>query len=391
MLVAAWPPFLTGVIATALAPIGLGVVELGLGVSLFFLAAAVLSPLGGRFVARWGASIGLRVVNLGMAMLFVLLATISSVTQLLVLLTFAGALNALVQPSTNLLVRSRVSPAQLGTGLGIVQAAIPATLVASAALLPLVSGVAGWRCAYLVGAVCAVAGAALVPSSPATPRASSAPRTSATLPPRAAAGARNARVDARLLLLMLVAAFGASAALAISAFAATAASDVGLTPGAASAWVAIAGLACASVRIAAGVVAGRARTARAGVAVIAVLFALGLVGFLVLAFGGPGAVGPAMAVAYGFGWAWTGVLNLVVARISTDVASSTGLTQLGVFAGCAAGPIAFAMVSESLSFMAGWISCAVYLSLGLVLLLWLMRGAAAPSRDHARRKSFDAA
>lgn len=81
----------------------------------------------------------------------------------------------------------------------------------------------------------------------------------------------------------------------------------------------------------------------------------------------------AVAVAYGAGWGWNGLLNLAVVRqVPYAPAAATGVTQTGVNAGGALGPIAFGVVLAGTSYSRAWEMVSV-LALAAALLVVVSR------------------
>jgi predicted MFS family arabinose efflux permease len=74
---------------------------------------------------------------------------------------------------------------------------------------------------------------------------------------------------------------------------------------------------------------------------------------------------------FGLGWAWPGLLNLAVVRIERDApAAATSITQTGVYAGGAAGPLAFGALVHATSYPTAWLTSAglMVVSAGLMVL-----------------------
>jgi cyanate permease len=79
----------------------------------------------------------------------------------------------------------------------------------------------------------------------------------------------------------------------------------------------------------------------------------------------PFVIGSAMA--YGLGWAWTGLFHFAVIRDNrTAAASVTGFVQTGLSLGAASGPLFFGVVAQAFSYTVAW-SAAAALSLGAAL------------------------
>jgi MFS family permease len=358
MLVAAWPPFLVAVLALQLRGIGLTVVTLGVGVALFFVTAAVLSPLGGELVRRWGPEPALRIVTGVSAVVCGLLVVAASPAHVLVLLVLAGAVNALVQPATGALIRAGAPLRSHGVSLGIVQASVPMTIVASAATIPLVLYASNWRLAFVVAAAVSVAAFVLVP------------RRRASASPERTLRQGVSRPSGVVLPFLVTALLAATAASALSTYASTTGHDLGLDTAPVAAWVAASGLVCAVMRVVSGRVAGSGsgRDAGRGMVVMIVLFVVGGSGYAALATGDPALFGPGLVVGYGFGWAFPGVLNFVIGASTDDATRSTGWTQVGVFGGSALGPLVFALIASGTGDLRlGWAACAAYVAAALVV------------------------
>jgi len=109
-----------------------------------------------------------------------------------------------------------------------------------------------------------------------------------------------------------------------------------------------------------------------GVGPLALVFALGALGFVFLAAAGTNRVALAVGVVLGFlaGWGWPGMFHLVVVRSSTaEPGLASGFVLRGVFLGAIVGPPLFATIAEASSYGVAWAAAAVVAAIGAVLVL----------------------
>jgi hypothetical protein len=89
------------------------------------------------------------------------------------------------------------------------------------------------------------------------------------------------------------------------------------------------------------------------------MLAVGAAGLCLLAFGSAPALVAGVVLGFGLGWAWPGVLNFAVVRLHpTAPAAATSITQTGVYAGGATGPIALGSVAAHSGYPAMWLVAA---------------------------------
>ena len=88
-------------------------------------------------------------------MLVLVSTAVYSFTTLLILLTVAGAINALTQPATNLYVAQRIHVDRQGAAYGAKYSAIPMASLLAGLAVPLLGLTIGWRWAFAVFAVIA--------------------------------------------------------------------------------------------------------------------------------------------------------------------------------------------------------------------------------------------
>lgn len=148
MVSASLTQFLLGALGPfLLAEFRLGPSALGLLTACYYLVAAGLSPLMGRWVAALGGFGGLLLsVGLGAAGT-ALLAGSTALGWLVAGLLIAGGAAAAANPATNLVIVAM--PAPHGPLIGIKQSGVQAAAFLTGALLPAVALGLGWRAAVL--------------------------------------------------------------------------------------------------------------------------------------------------------------------------------------------------------------------------------------------------
>ena len=243
-------------------------------------------------------------------------------------LLLAGFGNALRQPAGNALVASHVAERRFGIGFAIKQSAIPLATTVAGLAVPLIALTVGWRWAYAASGV--VAAAASVHRAA-----------------RCTGGARSVRVGgplgcgAAVWMLALGMTSAVVAASSIGSLGAAEAVAAGLSPAAAGLLIAAGGVAELAVRLAAGASADRWHFD--SLHAVALLTAVGAVGWLLMAVGAGRPVMPESS--------WSGLVvgqcvRLGLARtaasrgcpaLSTATAAASGVTMTGVVVGAGGG------------------------------------------------------
>ncbi len=336
------PVFLVGAAFFQIGPeLAIGPVGLGLLTAIFFLTAASASPRLGRWVQQVGWQRAMRVNVVVSAMVAVSIGVFAHRAWSLGALLMIGALiYASTNPAANLALARHTDPARNGTVFGLKHAGIPtATLMAGLAVPTMVLRF-GWRTTFVVAGVLTLLAWLLISHDDST-------------------DARFAGVVARpplrsgeLRRLALVAALGAVAAVALGTYMVSAGVAGGLSEASAG-WLQFTGSASSiAARLGAGVAVDRGADPYRGLVVLlgvgAVVFA-----FLPLAAGVGFVIG--VVAAYATGWGWPGLMTAsVVASDRSTAASSSAITQAGVFAGAGAGPLVLGIVADGLSYDAMW-------------------------------------
>lgn len=360
--VAVLPGFLTGAVGVQIRQdLDLGIAAIGLAAGTFFLAAAIGSGAAGALAQRIGAAPAMQIATLISAASLAAVALLSrSLASLLAALAVGGLATALAQPATNLYIAEHAPEARRGIVLGLKQAAIPVAVLFSGLSVPLVALTLGWRWTYGMGALVALVIALL----------SGAARRPAAVVARAATLERRARGS--LKLLALVAVLAAAGPNALGAYLITTAVAAGVEEGTAGILLAGGSALCIGVRILAGWLADH--MASRSLTPISVMLGGGAVGFGLMAISAPLPVLAGALLAFGLGWGWPGLLNLsVVSRHIDAPAAASGITQSGVYAGAAGGPIAFGLLASAVSLAAAWVATGAVALIAAGLAAWVER------------------
>ncbi|MFD9339756.1 MFS transporter [Streptomyces sp. NPDC060028] len=324
---------------------------LGLTTTIGFGTAAVLSPVGGRVVDRFGPRRSLVTLLLVSAVALALIGAAPGPGFLLAAVALGGLPQALANPATNKAILAAVPPARRGPVTGMKQSGVQ--LGAFAAGLPLAalaSGV-GWRGAvWTAAATAAVAAAWALRALPADPPTRKAP-------PRTPSDGDEERVShgatGWLAVFSLFLGCGIASVNTYVALFGTERLDMG--PTAAAALVAALGVAGIAGRV------GWSKAARPGRAE----WLPGL-----LAGGAVGAAGLFAAALYAAPLVWAGAVAAGVFAVSGNAVSMVLVMQraapgragrdsarvsAGFFAGFAVGPPLFGLLAQADRYGPGWL------------------------------------
>jgi predicted MFS family arabinose efflux permease len=362
----ALPVFLTGALGVQLRDdLGITATTIGLAMGVSFGVAALLSAPMGRLAQRLGPR---RAVRSGLATTALVVVAIAALAdsgpKLAALLGVAGAANALNQPSLNLLLATHVDPQRMGFAFAVKQSGMPAAALVGGVAVPAVALTVGWEWAYAGAGAVAFVVLMLLPAD----------RSDAAVPTTSSSG-KAAKPDMRTSLLALYATvgfLGATNAGAMVGFITSGAEESGLSPG-------IAGLVLSfgsATGIASRLYQGW-RVDRSGMLPIQrliLLYFVGGLGALLLAVDVPITYLLAPIPAFAFGWAWPGLFNLSVIRNNPSApGAATGITQVGVFIGAAAGPALGGVIVDAGGYRWLWTTGAALLFIGSVLATLLRR------------------
>lgn len=351
------PVFLLGALAVLVrADLDFSETQLGAAATVFFGTSTLCSLPAGRVAERFGAFRATTAAAvLGTAALLGIALVARSYSMLLAFLTIAGAGNAFAQIGSNLSLARGVPLPRQGLAFGVKQTAIPVATLLGGLAVPLVGLTVGWRWAFAGGAAVALVFAAIVPRDQPPP-------------PRAA----NTRVRAGdaatgpLSVIALGAALGAAATNAFGAFLVESAVASGISPGAGGLLLAAGSSLGILMRLSVGWAADR-RDGR-HLRVVVAQMAGGAVGLGLLATSGTVPLILGTLLGFGAGWSWPGLLNFAIVRVNRGApAAATSITQTGVFAGGALGPVAFGATVEATSYDVAWLAAAATLLAAAVL------------------------
>jgi MFS family permease len=357
---------LGAVIVQLRSDIAISTVGLGGVIALFYLVSALASIPAGGLIDRLGWPRSIWLASMCIALPLLAIATVARTTlHVAVAMVIAGLGNALAQPAANLAIIRGVALRRQGIAFGVKQAAVPAGTLIAGAAVPLIALTIGWRWAFILPA----AGVIVL----------------TMVAPLRAPGRSEGIVRARLgglvrdpLLLMLAAANAGSSMAINPLFAFFVESSVarGISPGAAGSLLALGSAMGLSSRLLIGWVTDRmSPSLDRMLRDMSVYALLGSPGFLILGLFGDRAVMIAVGLffAIGFGFAWSGLFNLVVTRAWHDrPASASGVTQAGLWVGGMLGPLLFGRIATS-SYAVAWTVSAGFMFVSAALLLTARR------------------
>jgi predicted MFS family arabinose efflux permease len=243
--------------------------------------------------------------------------------------------------------------------------------------VPTIALVVGWRWAFALAGALTAGFAAWLWLSHSAKGVAGSPRTG-TL--------RDSEAAVSSLLFLTVGGFlGAAAATSLGAFLVDSAVVTGFAPSTAGWIYAVMAWGTVSSRIVLGWAVDRAPT-RSRFGFIALLLAVGALGYALLAVGRPGPFIVGAAFGFVIGWAWTGIFHYaVVTWYRRAPAAATGLAQTGLSLGAGIGPLLFGIVVEQTSYGVAWLAA------GGVSLLAALTVLGARSHLRAHRRSPSAA
>ncbi|WP_433782046.1 MFS transporter [Actinomycetospora sp. CA-101289] len=340
------PVFLLGALSVQVGDeLGFDPAALGLVVSAYFGVSALVSLPVGKLVERLGSRTTSRIALVGAAIAMLLTAVVARSYAAVVAIVLAGAwTNVMGQLSTNLTLARAMPAERLGLSFGVKQACVPlATLLAGLAV-PAVGLTVGWRWAYVIAAVLALAALAAAPRG-AGPESRATDRTAD-------------RATTALAVIGVAAGLGAASSTGLSIFLVASAVDQGVAPGLAGLVLTLGSVVAVLVRMLHGWLADR----RSGghVAVVAGSLILGGAGVVLLAVPGSVALIVGTVLGFGLGWSWPGLLQFAVVRLNPAApAAATAIVQVGVYAGGCLGPLGFGLLATHISFATAWVVAAI--------------------------------
>lgn len=372
------PAALSGAVSTQLlADLGIGHSVFGLAIAGFFLSNAVFSPFAGGLADRLGAIASIRIGAAITSLSMLAIATLAvNHIVFLALMIVAGPAIAIGGPGASMLL-TRMKPSRQPFLFGLRQAFIPMAALIAGISVSISAGQLGWRWAFAVAAILTALltlpwrdrgrqqAEPVVPAAPA-----------AVWPPRPAPQYSTAT----LWLLALVFGLAGFAATSFTSFITGYAQSVGHAPASAGLILAIGSGTAVTVRIIVGFWVGRSALHPLDVALV--MLAAGSIGCAIVAFAGPGALAPGLALAYGGAWGWTGLLIYTITTGSRGrPGRANGIVQAGGGIGGVGGPLVVGPLIEHVSYQAAWSMTLVSVVAAAVLLASVRMAAS----WHARR------
>ena len=343
---------------------GIGPVGLGALTSSFFLAASVASPPMGRWVQRVGWQRAMRVNTRASAAVMVAIALVArDFWAMGALLIVAAVSYGIANPAANLALSDHTAPQHRATVFGAKHAGIPASALLAGLAVPTVVVNFGWRWALVATAAVAASVSLAIPAGTVT----------ASIRSHEEPLDRPARVPMStrwLLGLASGSALATWAAIGLGTYLVSAALELGFSEAEAG-WLQFSGSAISiATRIGIGVLTDR--FGWSGFGGIATLTGVGAVVFAVLPLTASAWFAFGVLVAYATGWGWPGLMTFTVVNANRgSVASSSAVTQAGVFVGAGAGPLLLGVVIDRGSFDAAWVTVSIGLGLASAIILFV--------------------
>lgn len=346
------PAFFVGALAVQIrADLDVGLGAFGLATATLFAVSGLLARPAGRLVQRLGSRRGTALAATLASCSLAGIALAQSQPGLMAALALGGVGNAVAQPSANLGISLLVTEQRLGLAFGIKQSSIPAATLMGGLAVPGIALLVGWRWAMAAAALLALS---MVASAAVTRRDA---RGRAAVP---AASGSDVGLPRRGLLVLTVGGFlGAAASTSTGIFLVDSGVEAGLAPGTAGLLFAGCSMVGLSSRVGFGWLADR-YAGRSRYLFIANLLAAGALGYALLSFGSVALFVAGAVLAYGLGWAWTGLFHFAVIKDNRAAAASvTGFVQTGLSLGAASGPLVFGFVAQATSYRTAWLMAAV--------------------------------
>lgn len=344
----ALPVFMLGALQSFIrSDTGIGSAQIGLVIGTSFAVATVTSWPAGTLVSRVQERVAMLAASaLTVIALLIIAVAPTSLTSLLVAAVLAGLGTAVAQPPANAAIAQHVDLSRRGLVFGVKQSSIPAGTMLAGLAVPVFAEGPGWRWAFV--AACALA-----------PTAFLAPMQRFGRPkvPRGWFGGIAHTARRQMVLLAMAGALGSASANAMGAFLVDWTVVSGGTAVEGARLATIGSLCGIAARVLVGALGDRLRSRV--FTIVLVQLAAGTVGFLLIATGSFGVATTAgVILAFAGGWGWTGLLAYIVTSLAPEnPAAATGISQFGVLAGGAIGPVLLGLAFASDRPTLGWLAC----------------------------------
>jgi cyanate permease len=280
----------------------------------------------------------------------------TSWVQLAAALAVCGFVNAGNQTAVNLALTQAQVP-RLGLAIALKQSGMPTAAMLSGLMVPVIALTLGWRWAYVVGVVFAVAAIALVLMVIAPVVVGVTEVTTRPV---------STRHD--LVVAAAVGGFLSFGAGSLNAWTVGSGVDAGLSEATAG-WLLSLG---AALGIALRVFAGSKldATARRPFLIAGLMVLVGAAGVAFMSIRLPGLHIAATLVAFAGGWVWPVFTNYGIVRTNAEAAGAvTGITQSGVYVGVFIAPLLTGWLIEAYGYTTMWFVVAASLTIGSALAL----------------------
>jgi predicted MFS family arabinose efflux permease len=243
---------------------------------------------------------------------------------------------------------------------GLKHAGIPASTLAAGAAVPLLVLTVGWRPTFALSSLFAILAWVLIHFEPETNRD--------RVQTEAITAADRPLSRRQLVTLALGSSLATWAAVYLGAFLVAAAVDASFTESEAGVLLFIGSAASIGARVVYGLWADR--RAAAGFGGVSLIMASGAVAFALTANAAGAAFAVGVVVGFILGWGWPGLMTYAVVNTNTQAAaSSSAVTQAGIFLGAGIGPVALGWAIDSWSFSAAWLVVAILLATASLVVL----------------------
>lgn len=333
----------------------------GWAMSTYFLAATTGSILLGRLAQVIGPRRQLTLALLGAAGVDLCIALFADNFQkMIAFLAIAGICNAAAQTAVNLGLAQAGLP-RLGLAIAVKQSGMPAASMLSGLAVPAIALTLGWRWAF--GAAAVVALSALVGVQQTITASVSTTASEESQP----SSPFSALVVAGVAAMFL--SFGAGA---LNAWVVESGVDAGLGKGSAGLMLSVGAALGIAIRVGWGMRLDH--MARHPFVVAGIMALGGAIGVLGLSYRLSSVHIIATVLAFSGGWIWPVFLNFGVVRANEGrAASSTGVTQTGVYLGVFAAPLTAGAIIERSGYPTMWVVTASAMAIGGLLMARVSR------------------
>lgn len=359
-MVSTLPVFLTGASYLQLKDdLGLTPATLGALTAVFFLTASLMSAPLGRLVERIGWRTAMRINCIVSASVLLAIAFLGTSIWLVgSFLAAGGMVYGFANPSANLSLAEGAPTARRGLVFGLKHAGIPASTLFAGAAVPVLVLTIGWRPTFALSALLAPVLWILISTD--------AKRSRAPVAPPAPAPTTGQLKSRHLVVLAIGSACATWAAVSLGTFLVAGSTDAALSESQAGLLLFVGSATSITARIIAGLIADR-RSSR-GFAGVSLMMLIGASTFVLISDAAGIGFAAAVVLAFAFGWGWPGLMTYAV--VQTDpgsAASSSAVTQAGIFLGAGLGPIALGWIVDKWSFQVGWLSIGVFLAIASLI------------------------